>query len=183
MLKHRIFITGLIGLATFMLLNLLPGCSENKSTRSLYIEFNLYGSWQEEYTIGYWQPSIFEWGEDVWVERDYISSIELKNDSYNLKIYDGHDSLLIEHSGDCRYLGDTIFFDVAINDSTIATNTLGYKFLSKDSLLLHSISYPVNDNYFTIELFGFAWQVPFGYDTMFMYGYVTKNSGIFVRQE
>ncbi len=183
MLKHKIFIAGLIVLTLFLLMNFIPGCNKNKSTRSLYIEFNISGTWQEEYTIRYWQPSIFEWGEDVWVERDFISLIELKDDYFDLKIFDGRDSLLMEHSGNYCILGDTIFFDVVFNDSTIVTNTLGYKFLSKDSLLLHSVSYPSNDDYIIIELFGFAWQVPFGYDTMSMYGHVSKNSGIFIRQD
>ncbi len=181
MLKHKIIATGLVGLALFSMI-FLSGCGEEKSTRSLYIEFNLYGSWQEEYTIGYWQPSIFEWGEDVWVEKDFTSLVKFQDDSYNIKILDGRDSLLIERSGNFNILGDTIFFDVNYNDSIAATKTLGYKFMSTDSLFLHSISYPVNDSYISIELFGFAWEIPFTQNLIFMYGGCYKNSGIFIRK-
>jgi hypothetical protein len=182
MRKIRSLAAGFIFLSLFLLLNFLSGCSDDKTTRSLYVEYQLHGTWEEEYTIGYYQPSLFEWGEDIWVEKDFISLIKFENDSYNLKIFDGQDSLLIERSSNFHILGDTVFFSVVYNDSVATTKTLGYKFISEDSLSLHSISYPVNDNYFTIELLGFAWEFPFTYDFILMYGYCHKNSGIFIRK-
>jgi hypothetical protein len=182
MFVNKIFSVGF--LVFIFLICLLPGCEKDKPTRSLFIEYNLSGTWEEKYSMTF--GSMIGTPENMngsSYTKDLISTLYFANDSFSIIITNDNGDTEQQYFGRYGILSDTLTFFIRNEAGEIEAHSINFRFVSNDSLNLWTIVYPTEDpNIMSIPLFtDIVWNVCKSFDCKLM-TIGQKHWGYFTRQ-
>ncbi len=184
MFGNKISSVGFSGLIFLISISIIPGCDKDNPTRSLYINYNLSGTWEEKYSMTF--GSMVGTPENMngsSFTKDLISTLYFANDSFSIIITNDHGDTEQQYFGRYDISSDTLTFFIRNEAGEIEDHSINFRFVSNDSLNLWTIVYPTDDpNIISIPLFtDIVWNVCKSFDCELM-TIGQKNWGYFTRQ-